>query len=619
MIADTLRRAHLVDGLAWSSMAVLVRSATRQVPVLRRALAAAGVPVRVAGDELPLSRRAGDPAAAHPAALRAAPGCAGRGGRGRPAHRAARRHRRARPAAAAPRAARGGPGRRRAARRGSRWPRRCAIRASWPCSAGRPAGSGLAASAGRGRGPPGGGAAGAGGADRAGRGAPRTTCSGRCGTRPAWPAAWQQASAAGGSRGAAADADLDAVVALFDAAARFTARLPQGSPRLFLDSLAGQEIVGDTLADRAARGDAVAVLTAHRAKGLEWDLVVVAGVQEGTWPDLRIRGSLLGMDELVEAAAGRRARRGPASLPDDGRGRRARLQAARRGAQAVLRRGDPGPARPGRHRGRRRGRRGTAVPVPGRAGRRRHRARAGDRARAALAVAARAHRRAAPGRGRPRPGRCRCGGRPRPSWPGSPRPGVRGASPRQWYALTELSGPGPVTDGDVRLSPSQVEIVHQVRAALAAGVRGRGQQSRRAAPFRDRDPRRGRAGRRRRRRRRHHQAHRRDLAPPGLRQRLVQRQAAGAGASGWCRKFLDWHRANPRELVAVEQELRVRIGQVEITGRVDRLERDDRRQRDRRGPEDRVEPAGRRRAGPQPAARRVPAGRAARRVRASSA
>ena len=44
----------------------------------------------------------------------------------------------------------------------------------------------------------------------------------------------------------------------------------------------------------------MAVLTAHRSKGLEWDLVVVAGVQEGTWPDLRQRGSLLGMDELVE-------------------------------------------------------------------------------------------------------------------------------------------------------------------------------------------------------------------------------------------------------------------------------------------------------------------------------
>src|SRR3984885_1725809 len=55
MIADVLRRAHLSDGLAWSSMAVLVRSATRQLPVLQRALAAAGVPVTIAGDELPLA------------------------------------------------------------------------------------------------------------------------------------------------------------------------------------------------------------------------------------------------------------------------------------------------------------------------------------------------------------------------------------------------------------------------------------------------------------------------------------------------------------------------------------------------------------------------------------
>ena len=54
LIADTLRRAHLADGVAWSSMAILVRSATRQVPLLRRALTASGVPVSVAGDELPL-------------------------------------------------------------------------------------------------------------------------------------------------------------------------------------------------------------------------------------------------------------------------------------------------------------------------------------------------------------------------------------------------------------------------------------------------------------------------------------------------------------------------------------------------------------------------------------
>ena len=47
-----------------------------------------------------------------------------------------------------------------------------------------------------------------------------------------------------------------------------------------------------------------------------------------------------------------------------------------------------------------------------------------------------------------------------------------------------------------------------------------------------------------------------------------------AQASRMIRKFLDWQAANPRELVAVEQELRIRVGRVQITGRVDRLERD---------------------------------------------
>ncbi len=53
------------------------------------------------------------------------------------------------------------------------------------------------------------------------------------------------------SAGAAADRDLDAVLALFDKAAHFTETMPPGSPGLFADSLAGQEIVGDTLAERA--------------------------------------------------------------------------------------------------------------------------------------------------------------------------------------------------------------------------------------------------------------------------------------------------------------------------------------------------------------------------------
>ena len=46
------------------------------------------------------------------------------------------------------------------------------------------------------------------------------------------------------------------------------------------------------------RGDAVRLLTAHRSKGLEWRLVVVAHVQEEGWPDLRRRSTLLQADRI---------------------------------------------------------------------------------------------------------------------------------------------------------------------------------------------------------------------------------------------------------------------------------------------------------------------------------
>ena len=116
---------------------------------------------------------------------------------------------------------------------------------------------------------------------------------------------WQAASAAGGISGAAADRDLDAVVELFDAAARYADRLPGETLGGFTEHLAAQQIPGDTLATRTSDGEAVTVLTAHAAKGLEWDLVCLAHVQEGSWPDLRRRGSLLGSEHLVDVLAGR--------------------------------------------------------------------------------------------------------------------------------------------------------------------------------------------------------------------------------------------------------------------------------------------------------------------------
>jgi hypothetical protein len=83
--------------------------------------------------------------------------------------------------------------------------------------------------------------------------------------------------------------------------------------QVFLDHLLDQQLPTDTLAPSADRGEAVRMLTAHAAKGMEWDVVVVAGVQEGAWPDLRLRGSVLGSERLVDVAAGRAAPAGQAS------------------------------------------------------------------------------------------------------------------------------------------------------------------------------------------------------------------------------------------------------------------------------------------------------------------
>jgi superfamily I DNA/RNA helicase/RecB family exonuclease len=108
-------------------------------------------------------------------------------------------------------------------------------------------------------------------------------------------------------RAEAADRDLDAIVVLFDAAARFVDRLPGARTEVFLDHVLGQDLPADSIAPSADRGEAVRLLTAHAAKGLEWDVVVLAGVQEGIWPDLRLRGSLLGSERLVDVLAGRAA------------------------------------------------------------------------------------------------------------------------------------------------------------------------------------------------------------------------------------------------------------------------------------------------------------------------
>ncbi|MGW6690317.1 ATP-dependent helicase [Streptomyces sp. NPDC054961] len=113
-----------------------------------------------------------------------------------------------------------------------------------------------------------------------------------------WPQRLERGARRGGPAGRNADRDLDAICALFDTAARAEERTGGRGALNFLEQLEAEDIAGDTLTTRAVRREAVRLMTAHRSKGLEWGLVVVAGVQEGLWPDLRRRGSLLEADRI---------------------------------------------------------------------------------------------------------------------------------------------------------------------------------------------------------------------------------------------------------------------------------------------------------------------------------
>lgn len=116
-------------------------------------------------------------------------------------------------------------------------------------------------------------------------------------------ASWYEQSNGTGIVADEANRNLDAVVALFSAAQRFVERTPGAPPVLFLEHLVDTDVPEDTLAPRAL-GGAVTVSTTSGTIGQEFEIVVVAGVQENVWPDLRIRGSLLGAGDLAALVTG---------------------------------------------------------------------------------------------------------------------------------------------------------------------------------------------------------------------------------------------------------------------------------------------------------------------------
>ncbi|PJI94751.1 UrvD/REP family ATP-dependent DNA helicase [Luteimicrobium subarcticum] len=272
-------------------------------------------------------------------------------------------------------------------------------------------------------------------------------------------ARWQRTALEGGAAGARADRDLDAVLALFRAAETFVDRLPQASVASFLEHLASQDLPADTLAAQGSGAGSVSALTPAGAAGGEWDVVVVTGVQDGVWPDLRLRDSLLGSQALVEVLA----RRDVSGSPDGAQARRAVLADELRAFAVAVSRA-------------RRRLLVTAVddpderpsvfcdlvvpppPVPDGDGADPAPARVPVRPGAPLdlrGLVATARRRAV-------------------ADPDSPegaaavrlvadlaREGVRGAGPQDWYGASDVSSQAPLVEGDerVRVSPSKVETV----------------------------------------------------------------------------------------------------------------------------------------------------------------
>lgn len=115
--------------------------------------------------------------------------------------------------------------------------------------------------------------------------------------------AWRTASAQPG--GAEISRALDSLVALFDAAKRFVERSPQEQPVVFIRDVLDSEVPEDTLSTPDRPG-LVTLLTPATALGTEFEAVIVAGVQDGIWPNVRLRGGMLSTWRLPDAVTAAR-------------------------------------------------------------------------------------------------------------------------------------------------------------------------------------------------------------------------------------------------------------------------------------------------------------------------
>ncbi len=103
----------------------------------------------------------------------------------------------------------------------------------------------------------------------------------------------------GGQAGLRATQNLNAVTTLFDVADQFVSRTPGASIPGLLDHVDGLRLPVRA-AEPVQTPEAVTILSPHQALGREWDVVVIAGLQEGLWPNAIPRGGILGTQRLLD-------------------------------------------------------------------------------------------------------------------------------------------------------------------------------------------------------------------------------------------------------------------------------------------------------------------------------
>ena len=287
-VAAELRAAHLDDGLAWGDMAVLVRAGRTQLPALARVLIDSGIPVEVAGDEIGLASEL----AVRPLLLGLEVAAAG----GRP------------DADQATRLLMSGWGGfdavtlRAVGRR---------LRAADPGAGGVPTDELVAQALAGLRDVPEVDADLVLRRDVLARAAAQMAAGGRpdavlwtLWSAVPWADRLFAEAMRGGESAPRANHDLDVVCALFDLARESLAPGGVAGAAWFAAEVAQQQIPADSERTSAVAGRGVRLLTAHRAKGRRWPLVVVMGAQEGVWPDVRRRGSVFDPQRLGTAGLG---------------------------------------------------------------------------------------------------------------------------------------------------------------------------------------------------------------------------------------------------------------------------------------------------------------------------